>query len=63
VYIVILGEGEFINGDNIVSFQPGDFLFVPAKVEHRFINFSADFSTWVFFYGPKGGEKLKAPIN
>ncbi len=23
----------------------------------RFIGFSDDFSTWVFFYGPEGGER------
>lgn len=57
VYVVISGTGEFINGNKRTFFQPGDFLFVPAGVEHRFINFSTDFATWVIFYGPKGGEK------
>jgi mannose-6-phosphate isomerase-like protein (cupin superfamily) len=56
VDIVISGEGELINGDTTVSFKPGDFLFVAAGVEHRFVNFTKDFSTWVIFYGPKGGE-------
>lgn len=56
VYVVISGEGEFMNGGVRVNFGPGDFLFVPAGVEHRFENFSDDFSTWVIFYGPKGGE-------
>lgn len=56
VYIVISGEGEFINGENKVTFKSGDFLFVPAGIEHRFINFSPDFATWVIFYGPIGGE-------
>lgn len=56
VYIVISGSGEFINGTERHSFKSGDFLFVPAYQEHRFVNFSEDFSTWVLFYGPKGGE-------
>lgn len=56
VYVVIAGSGTFINGNNNVSFSPGDFLFVPAGVEHRFVDFTPDFSTWVIFYGPKGGE-------
>lgn len=54
-YVVISGTGEFVNGDKKVDFIPGDFLFVPAGIEHRFINFTNDFSTWVFFFGPKGG--------
>ncbi len=57
VYIVISGRGEFINGNTRSTFEAGDFLFVPAGVEHRFVNFTDDFATWVLFYGPKGGEK------
>lgn len=56
VYIIINGSGQFINGENTVDFNAGDFLFVPAGVEHRFVDFTDDFSTWVIFYGPKGGE-------
>ena len=56
LYVVISGTGEFLNGKDRVEFGPGDFLFVPAGVEHRFVNFTDDFSTWVIFYGPEGGE-------
>ncbi len=56
VYIIISGSGEFINGNDRTHFTSGDFLFVPAGVEHRFIDFSEDFCTWVIFYGPEGGE-------
>lgn len=27
-----------------------------AQAVHRFEEFSEDFATWVFFYGPEGGE-------
>ena len=57
VYMVISGSGEFLNGDQRTNFGPGDVLFVPAGVVHRFENFTDDFATWVLFYGPKGGEK------
>lgn len=56
VYVIISGKGEFINGNVTTNFQPGDFIFVPAGTEHRFMNFTDNFSTWVIFYGPKGGE-------
>lgn len=56
IYVVISGHGEFINGDDTVIFHPGDVLFVPAGVVHRFVHFTEDFATWVFFYGPAGGE-------
>ena len=59
IYVVIAGSGKFVNGNRTVEFKAGDFLFVPAGIEHRFINFTNDFSTWVFFYGPHGGEALE----
>ncbi len=45
VYIIISGTGEFLNDGDRTHFQPGDFLFVPAGIEHRFENFTEDFST------------------
>lgn len=57
VYIIISGSGEFLNDGFRTSFAPCDFLFVPAGIEHRFENFTNDFSTWVMFYGPEGGEE------
>ena len=56
VYVVISGRGEFVNGDDRHPFAPGDVLFVPAHVPHRFENFTEDLTVWVFFYGPEGGE-------
>ena len=58
IYVVISGQGIFQNGPVQHPFQAGDFLFVPAGVEHRFLQFSEDFRTWVIFYGPKGGEQV-----
>ena len=43
-------------GDKKVNFTMGDFLFVPAKMPHKFINFGESMEAWVIFYGPKGGE-------
>lgn len=56
VYVVISGTGWFVNGDSRHRFEPGQLLFVPAGVVHRFEDFTDDFSTWVIFYGPEGGE-------
>jgi mannose-6-phosphate isomerase-like protein (cupin superfamily) len=57
-YIVVAGSGTFFCGDERHKFRSGDFLFVPAGVEHRFENFSDDLVVWVIFYGPEGGERL-----
>ena len=56
LYVVASGHGTFECGGKRQVFETGEVLFVPAGVEHRFIDFSDDFSTWVFFYGPEGGE-------
>jgi len=56
IYVVASGSGYFLNGDSREKFEQGEVLFVPAGVPHRFENFSDDFATWVFFYGPEGGE-------
>lgn len=56
LYIVIAGTGTFLRGGERIAFKPGTLLFVPAKLEHRFVDFSDDFSTWVVFWGPEGGE-------
>jgi mannose-6-phosphate isomerase-like protein (cupin superfamily) len=56
VYVIISGEGNFYCEGRSVSFKQGDFLFVPANAEHRFISFTEDLLTWVIFYGPAGGE-------
>lgn len=56
IYVVAIGHAEFFNGSDIVQVQQGSFIFVPAGIEHRFLNFSSDFAVWVFFYGPVGGE-------
>ncbi len=55
-YIVVQGKGVFFDGKDRLPFGPGDFLFVPAGVPHRFEDFSDDLCVWVLFFGPDGGE-------
>lgn len=59
VYVVASGSGYFVNGEDRRPFQAGEVLFAAAGVEHRFEEFTDDFATWVFFYGPEGGEAQK----
>ena len=60
VYIIARGQGAFFLEGEITQVKPGDFLFVPAGAAHHFLDFSPDFSTWVLFYGPIGGEQGEA---
>ena len=56
IYIIQSGSGFFVCGDDRKPFEPGEALFVPAGVVHRFEDFSEDFGAWVVFYGPSDGE-------
>ncbi|HET9529057.1 MAG TPA: cupin domain-containing protein [Blastocatellia bacterium] len=59
-YLVVAGSGEFLHGESRDRFGPGDFLFAPAGLVHRFENFTDDLVVWVIFYGPEGGERYAA---
>jgi mannose-6-phosphate isomerase-like protein (cupin superfamily) len=56
VYVVVYGRGEFVNGSERHAFAPGDVMFVPAGIEHRFERFTDDLAVWVVFFGPEGGD-------
>lgn len=57
VYVIATGTSHFVVDGRECAVAAGDVLFVPAHADHRFTGFSGDFSTWVFFYGPEGGER------
>jgi mannose-6-phosphate isomerase-like protein (cupin superfamily) len=50
-YVVAKGTGTFFDGNTRTQFGPGDLLFVPAHVPHRFEDFSDDLVVWVLFIG------------
>ncbi len=57
VYVVLRGTGTFVIGGQRFAFRAGDVLFAAAGEVHRFEDFTKEFATWVFFYGPEGGER------
>ncbi|MDE3056943.1 MAG: cupin domain-containing protein [Bacteroidota bacterium] len=57
LYVVASGSGNFVLGSEKQPAETGEVLFAPAGVVHRFEDFTDDFATWVFFYGPEGGER------
>jgi mannose-6-phosphate isomerase-like protein (cupin superfamily) len=56
LYFVQEGRATFVRDDQPHAVSRGDVLFVPAHALHRFEDMSEDFSTWVVFWGPPGGE-------
>jgi mannose-6-phosphate isomerase-like protein (cupin superfamily) len=52
LYFVASGAGTFVRENERVEFRAGDVLHAAAGETHRFENFTADFATWVLFYGP-----------
>ena len=56
VYVVVEGMGTLeVEGERF-AFEAGDALFVAARKQHRFVDFSDDLITWAVFWGPGGGE-------
>jgi len=51
IYVIASGTGHFVQGDESRPVAPGDLFFVPKGAEHRFVDFTADFLTWVIFLG------------
>lgn len=49
IYVVVTGEGSFVAGESRTAFGPGDALFVPAGMAHRFDDFTDDLVAWVIF--------------
>lgn len=62
LYIVVSGTARFAHEGVVTEARAGDALFVPAGDDHRFHNMSADFVTWVIFWGPAGGEGAVAHV-
>lgn len=56
LYIIAKGSGFFIKNGERLSFTSNDAIFVEAGADHRFVNFTEDFLTWVIFWGREGGE-------
>jgi mannose-6-phosphate isomerase-like protein (cupin superfamily) len=53
LYFVVRGQGTFVRDGERVGFAPGDVLFAAAGEHHRFLEFTADLTLWVLFYGPR----------
>lgn len=56
LYVVVSGSGTFVKAGEARPFKADDVIFVEAGAEHRFVDFSDDFSAWVIFWGADGGE-------
>src|SRR5262245_32171690 len=41
-YMIVQGSGVFVCGSQRTSFEPGDFLYTPAGMYHRFEQLSDD---------------------
>ena len=49
VYMVLSGVAILDRNGERVTCAPGDVIYVPAGLAHRFESFSSDFRTWVVY--------------
>lgn len=55
-YVVLAGRGRFTAGDETRDCGPGDVIFVPALVPHRFHDITDELRIVVVF-GPAEGSR------
>lgn len=53
VYVVMAGTGWFVKGSERHRFAPGDVIYVPAGVPHRFQKFTDDLVVWAILCPPQ----------
>jgi mannose-6-phosphate isomerase-like protein (cupin superfamily) len=53
VYVVLAGRSRFTAGDVTRDVEPGDTIFVPANVPHRFHDISEELRLVVVFAPPE----------
>jgi len=56
LYVVARGSARFEVDGRVQDVGAGSALYVDAGAPHRFTDCSADFCTWVVFWGPAHGE-------
>jgi len=56
IYVVMRGRCRFRVGTEEQEVQPGSVLFVPARLEHRFLDLRERLEALVFF-GPAEGSR------
>lgn len=57
-YFVQSGVLEVLDGEETLSVEAGDFVFIPKGTRHRFINRGAHPARLLFLFTPAGFERL-----
>lgn len=63
VYYVLSGQGHIRVGDEERPVCAGDLVYVPALVEHRFFDITAELTTLVFFAPAEGSVQRNTPAT
>ena len=56
VYVILAGRSRFTAGDETIDAGPGDVIFVPALVPHRFHDITDELRVMVVFGPPEGSR-------
>jgi quercetin dioxygenase-like cupin family protein len=57
-FYMIDGELEFLDGDQTFMAAPGDVVFIPRTIRHRFKNVGSRPARMLFMYTPGGTEQV-----
>ena len=56
VYVVVSGRASFRDEHGTIAIGPGDTIFVPAGMPHRFLDIEEDLTLVVVFAPPEGAR-------
>jgi quercetin dioxygenase-like cupin family protein len=57
-FYMLAGHLEFLDGDHTFTAGPGDFIYVPRGVRHRFTNKGVQTARMIFLFTPGGPEEI-----
>ncbi|MFJ6895674.1 cupin domain-containing protein [Streptomyces hokutonensis] len=58
IFYLLSGELEFLSGERTFTAGPGDVVFIPRTVHHRFRNAGIRPASMLFMYTPGGAEGI-----
>lgn len=63
IFYLLSGELEFLSGERTFIAGPGDVVFIPRTLPHRFRNVGVSAAKMLFLYTPGGSEGLFLEIG
>ena len=62
IYVIASGHTTLYREGQRIMYFTGDVLFIAAGIDHRFENFSDDFTSWIIFYNQEEVDRKSGKL-